>query len=160
MNKAAQARAGIIKMIAEDPTIILITRKALIDNGFGGFIEDPQGQAVSYKYRVSISHEKSTVASPSATSVGVSTNLKKMMTMDYRSTIREGDLFSIVNTRAVNLPYTVMYRGSVVTDKSEHVSMLDNNNETPSYFKVGKIDPLTEEGIIIGYQAPIMEPGT
>jgi hypothetical protein len=147
LNKAAQARAGIIKMIAEDPTIILITRKALIDNGFGGFIEDPQGQSVSYKYRVSISHEKSTVASPSATSVGVSTNLKKMMTMDYRSTIREGDLFSIVNTRAMNLPYTA-------------VSMLDNNNETPSYFKVGKIDPLTEEGIIIGYQAPIMEPGT
>lgn len=126
MNKAAQARAGIIKMIAEDSTIITINRYPQMSDGFGGYIDDTSKTPVAHKYRVGISHEKSTVASPSSTSIGISTNLKKMITMDYHGGPLEGEMFTINSKK----------------------------------FKIGAIDALTEDGMIIGYQAPLLESGT
>jgi len=134
LNKAAQARAGIIKMIAEDPTIITIERYPL-----GGLYPsedlvpsndlvpfDSDGP-VSFKYRVSISPEKSTPLTPSDSPVSVNNRsfMKHLMLIDYHGGPLQNEIFSTVNKQ---------------TGLTE-------------YYIVGRVEQLFLDGEIIGYQA-------
>ena len=146
-------------MIAADPTIISVTRPAVIDNGFGAMMEDPLGQTKVYKFRVSISHERSSIGMPSSAPVGVQTNLMRMITIDYRGGLLEGDLFTIAERNQTSRLEQVYDNGVMVTYDGEHVAHEVDTATAPITYKVGKIDALTEDGGIIGYQAPIIEPG-
>lgn len=155
----SQARDGIIRMIKADPTIITITRKARIADGFGGLMDDPLGATKEYKYRVKISHQKSSVPASSSAPVGLATNLQKMMTIDYKGGPKEGESFTIVDPRLNDFLQTVLYSGVPVTDGGTPVASVEPEASMSESFIIGKIDPLTSGKEIIGYQAALTQAG-
>jgi len=89
-----QAREGISYSIAENPSVITIARKPLVDNGFGVMVEDPFGTPVDYTFTVRLSSERKGPATVNESSNGFSSNLGKMITIDYNSGVLEGDVFT------------------------------------------------------------------
>lgn len=155
----SQARDGIIRMIKANPTIITITRKSMIDDGFGGLMDDPNGATQDYKFRVKVSHQKSSVPALSGSAIGLATNLQKMMTLDYKGGPLEGEEFTIAdNSHRVALQ-TVTYSGTGAVYDGDAVAVIASSDVPSEVYTIGKIDALTENGEIIGYQAALSQAG-
>lgn len=88
-----QLREGTIETIKESPSLIIVKRKAMKDDGDGNIIIDPFGAEVSLKYRVRISHESGSVQSLKANSAGMSTNFSLFVLTDWTCPLKEGDEF-------------------------------------------------------------------
>lgn len=91
MSKLSQLRDGVKKAIAMNPTTVTYSRKPLVDDGFGGQVQDPFGTPTTGTAIVRISHEKYGVKDDSSTPTGLSTNLTKFVLMDYTVPLNEGD---------------------------------------------------------------------
>lgn len=88
-----QAKRGIIKLIRENLSIIIIYRKALKDDGFGGEIEDPFAEPTTNKIKCRISHERQGPEKLNNSAVGLSTNLSRYILVDNQTIIYENDSF-------------------------------------------------------------------
>jgi hypothetical protein len=89
-----QLRDGIYRQIMENPTVITISRRPLVDDGFGGLVEDPSGIPIITRARVRLSHESSSVPTNRPTPAGLDTNLSLYVLADYRTPLQEGDVFN------------------------------------------------------------------
>lgn len=88
-----QACAGVAAKISENPTTIIILRQPMIDDGFGGMIEDPLGDPQELVYTVRLSHERSQVPENEPVPAGFSTNLQRFILTDHLADIRQDDVF-------------------------------------------------------------------
>jgi len=155
----SQGRDGIIAMIKANPTIIVITRKAMIDDGFGGLMDDPTGGTCVYKFRVKISHQKSSVPSTSGAPIGLSTNMQKMMTIDYKGGPIEGEQFTVADRTKSTILQTATYSGTVAAYDGDSVAVISSSDSPSEVYIIGKLNALTEAGEIIGYQAALSQAG-
>jgi hypothetical protein len=89
----AQARKGIQKLIDENKTTIIIYRKSLIDDGFGGEVEDPSDEGTPITIRCRISHEKEGPEKLNSAPPGLSTNLSRFIMVNYKTLIFENESF-------------------------------------------------------------------
>jgi hypothetical protein len=109
-----QLREGIAMLIAEDPSIIGISRKPMKDNGMGGQVEDPYGTPTTFKARVLLSHESSSVPENKETPVGLGTNLSMYVLTDHTAPLLEGDTFAALGSSWTVGPLnTLRYLGYV-----------------------------------------------
>ena len=100
MNNAVllkQARDGIRRLINENPETIIIYRKELKDDGFGGLIEDPFGDETPHTIKCRLSHEKKFPGNLYPSPSGFTTNLSRFILVDHTVTIYEGDLFEAID---------------------------------------------------------------
>jgi hypothetical protein len=88
-----QARDSVAAKIKENPTTIMVLRRALVDNGFGEMVENPFGEAEQHVFTVRIAHERKQVPDDGATPAGFSTNLVRFILADHKSQIKQGDRF-------------------------------------------------------------------
>ena len=91
-----QMRNSIKTKIRKSPETITISRMPLIDDGFGGTIENPYGTPVETIMKVRISHEQSGPSKMESSSVGVSTNLQRFILTDYNSVIYKDETFTAI----------------------------------------------------------------
>jgi hypothetical protein len=157
VNQIEQARAGISAMIKANPSIITISRIARVTDGFGGTMEDPLGETMDYKFRVMLSHEKSSIQHNEDSSVGTSTNMVHMMTMDYRGGPLEGEEFSITDAVSNSLVIGATYSTTPITYSLEHVASIESMAHPVRKYRVGRVDPLLIGGKIAGYQAALFQ---
>jgi hypothetical protein len=146
-------------MIKANPTIITITRKAMVNDGFGGLMDDPTGGTFDYKFRVKISHQKSSVPSTSGAPIGLSTNMQKMITIDYKGGPIEGEQFTVANRTKLSSVQTAAYSGTVVVYNGDSVAVVVPIDSPSEVYTIGKLNALTEAGEIIGYQAALSQAG-
>lgn len=92
----SQARKGIIAQIKLNPARVTFHRLKMVDNGFGGLIPDPLGEADTFDATVRIAHESASVPSLSDAPIGKSTNLLRFILTDHRTEIQEGDRFNYI----------------------------------------------------------------
>jgi len=94
-GKAAlkQARKGILISINENPSAIIIMRKALVDDGFGGKVENPYGTATSLSMVVRIADSRRSVSDCTNVDSGFAQDYQKIIISDYESDINPGDVF-------------------------------------------------------------------
>jgi hypothetical protein len=88
-----QARDGIKKHIEQSPFAITVTRRALIDNGFGGQCEDPEGIPATVNIMGRMSRESRIVQAIAANSAGMDTSATMYLIISHNDTIFEGDQF-------------------------------------------------------------------
>lgn len=93
-----QLRDGAKAKIVENPSFVTFERAALIDNGYGVMIPDPDGATTGYSETVRISHEKTAVQNNAEAPTGLSTSFGLFMTMSYDSNIIEGDVILVTET--------------------------------------------------------------
>jgi hypothetical protein len=86
-----QCRKSNERVIAENPVRITFSRKAIVPDGFGGFMENPSGSATSGFEVVRISHEKASVPKNESSPIGLSTSFSLYAVLKYNSAIQEGD---------------------------------------------------------------------
>lgn len=89
-----QARDAIKKMIGDSPEKITLYRKPMVDDGFGGLIEDPTGEDESYELTVRLSQERRFAGNYNPAPVGLSTNLARYILSDYESIMYDGETFT------------------------------------------------------------------
>lgn len=93
----SQARKGIIAQIKLNPARVKFHRLKMVDNGFGGLIPDPLGEADTFDATVRVAHEALvTVPELKDSPIGRSTNLGRFILADYRTEIHEGDRFNYI----------------------------------------------------------------
>ena len=131
----------------------------MISDGFGGLMEDPAGTTYTYKFRVRISHQKSSVPASSSSPIGLATNLQKMITIDYKGGPIEGEQFTIPDETKVSVIQMVSDTGIVVADDGDPIANITPTDSPSGVYTIGKIDQLTENGEIIGYQAALTQAG-
>lgn len=88
-----QLREGIKRLIRENPSNIIIFRKPMVDDGFGGEVESPSPESVEHNIKCRISHEQEGPVNLGAAPPGFSTNLTRYIMVDYLTTIYENDSF-------------------------------------------------------------------
>ena len=94
-----QAREGINRLINENSEIIIIYRKPLIDDGFGGLVEDPHGDPVPHEIKCRIFHESKMPGNFFPAPSGLSTNLSRAILVEHDVIIFDGDLFEAIEKR-------------------------------------------------------------
>jgi len=100
MNNASylkQARKGIKKHVEENPTEIIIYRKPLVEDGFGGYVESPTADPDDFTITCRISHEQQGPVNNEPVPAGLSTNLTRFIIVDYKTTIYENDTFEAID---------------------------------------------------------------
>ncbi len=159
MSKITQARAAVIKTIQDDPTVITVVRKALMNDGFNSLIDDSGGASREYKFRVRISHERSVVAKVETSPIGGVINPRLMITVDYRGGPLEGDAFTMPRLRKSIQMVSAKYSENQIMYNSEPVAIDLDLSFSESYI-IGRMDELTEDGVVVGYQAPMIKAGS
>lgn len=91
--KINQARRGIQFTIDESPETVIVYRRAMIDDGFGGLVENPNSDEEAYTITCRLSFERKTVGQLNQSPAGFSTNLQKFILVNYQTTIYENDTF-------------------------------------------------------------------
>lgn len=92
----SQARKGIIAQIKINPARVTFHRLKMVDNGFGGLIPDPLGEADIFDATVRVAHEAASVPSLSDSPIGKSTNLARFIITDHKTKIKQGDRFNYI----------------------------------------------------------------
>lgn len=102
MNNALllkQARDGLKRIINENPETVIIYRKDLVDDGFGGLIEDPFGNETPHTIKCRLSHEKKFPGNFYPSPSGFTTNLSRFILVDHKTVVYEGDEFEAIDKR-------------------------------------------------------------
>lgn len=92
-QKLKQARDGIKFTINEDPETLIVYRRKLIDDGFGGLIEDPYNNEKPSIIKGRISHERKQHGNYQPSPSGFTSNYARYLTVDYETIIYENDFF-------------------------------------------------------------------
>lgn len=110
-----QARDGTKKLIAENPTSIIILRQQLKNDGFGGFVEDPFGDADEVVITARISDQKYNPDVSVTQEQGPGSDLSKYILTDYEAPIYSGDIFEAngQNWRIGVVDYLTMFGETV-----------------------------------------------
>jgi hypothetical protein len=87
-----QLRDGVKTHIAEDPSVIIPKRRALVADGFGGTSREGTLIPLS-KVRVRLQHESGSTQPNSVKPSGLDTNLSMYALTDYRAPLCDGDEF-------------------------------------------------------------------
>lgn len=88
-----QARRGITKQINENPEAIIVFRKPVTDDGFGGFVEDPHADPVPFSVKCRISKEVRGPEGFTPNAVGLSTAGSWFILVDWNTIIYKDDIF-------------------------------------------------------------------
>jgi hypothetical protein len=88
-----QARRGIIYQISENPTAIIIFRKPVVEDGFEGYVEDPNGTPVPFNIVGRISKEVRGPEGFKPNAVGLSTAGSWFLLVDWNTVIYKDDTF-------------------------------------------------------------------
>lgn len=91
-----QARDAIERLVGENPSSVTMQRRAVVDDGFGGTVEDPSGATVPVVLRCRVSHQGAGPFLLGAASVGFSTNLGRYVLTDHLNAPVEGDYFELL----------------------------------------------------------------
>lgn len=92
--RLAQLRRSYKTLIDRNPTTITIERMPMVDDGFGGEIEDPFGTPEVAAIKCRLSHERAIVPDNNSAPSGLSTNLQRYITVAHDVDIFEGDVFT------------------------------------------------------------------
>ena len=96
MNNQAllrQARKGIDSQISQSPQVLLVSRKAEVDDGFGGKMPGTSPRYITIRARVS--HERRGVQDKSSYPNGLDTNLSLWILAPWNSGLQEDDFFTL-----------------------------------------------------------------
>lgn len=99
-----QARFGYKKLIQESPTTITLRRLPLVDDGFGGFVEDPLGIPLETSKTVRIAHERAIISKVGESPSGLQTDLSRYLLWEHNVDIRENDTFDEIQGYRVGKP--------------------------------------------------------
>jgi len=88
-----QARLGFQKNIDEDRQSIMIYRKGMIADGFGGLMQDPFGAGTPTTIICRICEGRGNPSILTGSPVGLSENLVKYIIVNYKADIQEHDTF-------------------------------------------------------------------
>jgi hypothetical protein len=89
-----QARKGIKKLIDVNKSIIIIYRKALVDDGFGGLIPDPFGEPIPHSVRCRISHDQVHAPTMQSAPSGFSSDIVRYILIEHNQDIVVDDVFN------------------------------------------------------------------
>lgn len=89
-NLLRQARKAIQHKIKLSPTVLNMITLPLISDGFGGTMPNPSGPPVDVPIKVRVSHERNQVPKNEEKNTGLSTNLSRFVSSDYKTVITEG----------------------------------------------------------------------
>jgi hypothetical protein len=82
--------------IKENESSIVINRQdALVDDGFGGLIPDPNGTPIEIPIKCRIAHERGQVPVNNDSPAGLSTNLNRFIQTYYTDEIKVNDTFTL-----------------------------------------------------------------
>lgn len=105
-----QARDSIGRLINENPEVITVARKLLVDNGFDVLVEDPSGASTPVEVRCRISHRNSGPFSLGLAPAGFSVDQARYILVDHRTVIVEGDTFGAIGNEWRIGPVDVLKR--------------------------------------------------
>ncbi len=91
-----QARDSIRRIINENPDVITVARKLLVDNGFDALVEDPTGASIPVVVRCRISHRSSGPFSLGLAPGGLAVDSARYILVDHQTTIVEGDTLGAI----------------------------------------------------------------
>lgn len=89
-----QERRGIQKQVNEDPTTYTASRLPMVDDGFGGEIENPFGTPTEVTIKGRIAKDKAGPFVLTTGSVGLANVRDRYFFCDHRQDVREGDTFA------------------------------------------------------------------
>lgn len=88
-----QKRKGLQAKININPTAIIIYSKPMVDDGFGGLIENPYGTPIPRNVKCRLSHEQSGPDTEVNAPSGLSTALVRFILTDHNNKIYKDELF-------------------------------------------------------------------
>lgn len=95
--KLHQARNGIKKLINANKTIIIIHRKPLTEDGFGGEVEAPFGVPAGITVKCRLSHDSYKPEKLGETSTGFTSDIIRYILVDHNQDIVQDDVFEALN---------------------------------------------------------------
>lgn len=88
-----QSRKGMTALINMNPTKVDVYSRSLVSDGFGGYVEDQSAALVkSGSLTVRISHERLIVPDNQEGPSGLSTNLGRYVSSDYKNVLTTGSI--------------------------------------------------------------------
>lgn len=110
-----QKRKAIQDKINLSPEVVTIYRNPLVDNGFGGLVENPTGTPVGHNIKCRVAHEKKGPDSEVDAPSGLSSNLSRFIITDYQTPIYKGETFTAIGkTFMVGAVDTLKMYGAVL----------------------------------------------
>ena len=94
-----QARKGIKKLIAANKIIIIIHRKPLIDDSFGGEIEDIFGIPTGLTVKCRLSHDAFKPMKLGETDTGFTSDIIRYILVDHTQDIVQDDIFEALDKK-------------------------------------------------------------
>ena len=94
-----QARKGIKKLVNSNRTIIIIHRKPLTGDGFGGEVEDPFGAATGITVKCRLSHDAIAPAQLGEVSSGFTSDPILYILVDNAQDIVQDDIFEALSKK-------------------------------------------------------------
>jgi hypothetical protein len=92
-----QARRGIKKLIDQNKSSIIISRQAMVDDGFGGLVPDPLGVPTEINVTCRLSHDQIKPGSISESPAGVTSDPIRYILTDHNQDIQENDIFEAID---------------------------------------------------------------